>query len=321
MTLDRHTGPGWRSALVLAAVAVGCARFQPVMPLRARSADVEVVLKYLRIGRFGELVFAAHAESTHVISQAWLTVPTRSPCTGGQEVNDLHVDGHSWVLPAGDHEISVWPNTGNIDLSLDTVVDIETDQTCIRVPAVSQSLPLDAAPRPALVSEMTVLFTPTPVGLRAFVGLEGGVGVWLGAVQVIAQAGYASAICQEWACGRDAQGNLRSGAAIPVSIEARRALGVATVNHFANVFFLEGSYTVTPFWLPLPGGDRRFTAQSVFGEIGWGFVEVPPGPLRHLERAAPIEMAIPLGVTVQTGGGNAQTVFSGGLVLRLMLPL
>ena len=282
---------------------------------------MEVVLKYLRIGRFGELVFAAHSESTHVISRAWLTEPTRSPCTGGQEVNDLHVDGHSWVLPAGDHEISVWPNTGNVDLSLDTVVDIETDQTCLRAPAVSQSLPLDAPPRPALVSEMTVLFTPTPVGLRAFVGLEGGVGAWVGAVQVIAQAGYASAICQEWACGRDAQGNLRSGAAIPVSVEVRRALGVATVNHFANVLFLDGSYTVTPFWLPLPGGDQRFTAQSAFGEIGWGFVEVPPGPLRHLERAAPIEMAIPLGVTIQTGGGNAHTVFSGGLVLRLMLPL
>jgi len=93
------------------------------------------------------------------------------------------------------------------------------------------------------------------------------------------------------------------------------------VNHFANVVFLEGRYTVTPFWLPLPGGDRRFTAQSAFGELGWGFLEVPPGPLRHLERATQLEMSIPLGVTIQPGGGSTQTVFSGGLALRLSLPL
>ena len=78
---------------------------------------------------------------------------------------------------------------------------------------------------------------------------------------------------------------------------------------------------MTPFWLPLPSGSQRFTAQSAFGELGWGLLEVPPGPFRHLERAVPIEMAIPLGVTVQTGGGNAHAVFSGGLVLRYLLPL
>ena len=245
-------------------------------------------------------------------------MPTRSPCTGGQGLNDIRVDGHSWVLPAGEHEISVWSNDGNIDLRLDTVVDIQTDQTCIRAPAVSQSLPLEASSRPALVSDLKVLFAPTPVGLDALIGVQGGAGVWVGSVQLIAEAGFGSATCQASACRRDAQGNLRGAAAIPFSLEARRGLGVATINHLANVFFRDASYTRDAV---LVAAAERLTAQSAFGELGWGLLEVPPGPFRHLERAVPIEMAIPLGVTVQTGGGNAHAVFSGSLVLRYLLPL
>jgi hypothetical protein len=87
------------------------------------------------------------------------------------------------------------------------------------------------------------------------------------------------------------------------------------------VLFLNARYTVAPFWLPLPGGDQRFTAQSLFAEISWGLHELPPGPLRHIERSIPIEFAIPLGVTVETGGAGTHAVFSGGLTLRYILPL
>jgi hypothetical protein len=309
------------AVLVTVAGAVGCARFQPVVPLRAQSADVDVQLRYLRLGPFGELLFSARSDQTHVISEAWLTVATRAPCTGGAQVDDVHVDGHSWVLPAGEHEIAVWPTSGTLEFSLDTVVDMQADDICIRVPAVSQSLPLEAARRPALMSTLDVIFAPTSSGLRALVGVEVGAGQWVGPIQLSAQVGLAGAICQDWACGRDAQGNLRTGSAIPMSLAARYGLATAAVRRLVSAFFLDARYTVAPFWLPLADGEQRFTAQSLFAEIGWGFLEMPPGPFIHIERAIPLELAVPLGVTLQTGRGGPQAVFSGGLTLRYILPL
>ncbi|HVT07913.1 MAG TPA: hypothetical protein VHO67_10665 [Polyangia bacterium] len=311
----------WHLAL-LALLAFGCARFQPVTPLHARSADVDIQLSYLRLGKYGQMVFAAQASETHIISQAWFTVPTRSPCSGGTELDDVRVDGGSWVLPAGSHEIALRSSSVILQYGLDTVVDIQTDRGCIRAPAVSQSVPLDASPRVALISTIDALFAPMPGGLWAFIGLQAGAGKWLGPVQLIAQAGYAAASCTAMACGRDAQGNLRTGPAVPVTLEARYGLATLMAGDLANVLFLDARYTVTPFWLPLPDGEQRFTAQSLFGELGWGYLVRVPGPLRHLERAAPIELVVPLGVTIQTGGGQkTEAVFSGGVALRYVLSL
>jgi hypothetical protein len=106
-----------------------------------------------------------------------------------------------------------------------------------------------------------------------------------------------------------------------VSLAARYGAATVVLGRLTNVFFLNARYVVAPFSLPLPGGDQRFTAQSLLGEIGWGFLEMPHGPFLHIERVVPLEFAVPLGVTVQTGQGGAQAVFTAGLTLRYILSL
>jgi len=309
-------------ACALVLLAVGCARFQPVTPLRAQSGSVTMELKYLRLGPLGEMVFAASSPEARDLSQAWFTVATRSPCTGGDELDDMRVDGRAsaW-LPAGEHELSLWPRSGGLEFGLDTVVDIRSDAGCIRVPAVSQSIPIEVAARPDLLVTTDVLYTPMPSGLRSLIGFQLGVGQWVGPVQLIAAAGFGGAVCQEWACGHDAQNNLRDGASIPLSLEARYAFGTARVRQFLNIGFLEARALVTPYWLPLPGGDQRFTATSAFVALGWAFLEVPPGPWRHLERAPHMELAIPVGITTSSGGTGPRTAFSGGMTVRFVFSL
>lgn len=318
MANDRPRWRIWWAALLL----VGCTRFQPVVQLPAKSGDVEMELKYLRVGPFGELVFAARSTDGHPLSQAWFTVASRSPCTGGDALDDIRVDGERMgFLPAGEHQVSLWPAGGKLQFGLDTVVDIRTDAGCLRVPAVTQSVPLVPAARPTLVLDSDVIFAPMPSGLWALVGVSAGIGPWIGPVQLIGKVGFAGANCRDSTCGRDAQNNLRVGSAIPISAEARYGLGSWQIRSFVNNGFVEARYVVTPFWLPLPGGEQRYTAQSVFGAFGWGFLELPPGPFRHLERATQIELAIPLGVTSQSGGGGRHTVFSGGMTVRFAFSL
>ncbi len=308
----------WLAALL----ALGCARFQPVTPLRAQNDEIDVQLTSLRIGRFGQIAFATRSAGAHALSQAWLTVPTRSPCSGGAELNDIRVDGKAWsVLPAGEHELTVWPASGTLTFPLDTVVDIQSDVGCLRVPAVSQSVPMVPTTPPAVVIGGDVLFLPMPTGLRALLGVDAGLGQWLGPVQLMAEAGVGTAVCQEWACGRDTQNQLRDGVAIPISLGARTSLGSFTVAQFASVGFLEARALVTRYSLPLPDGDRWFTAESGFVALGWGYMDLPPGPFRHLERAVQMEMAVPLGVTAQSVGGRTHAAFTGGLTIRFLLPL
>src|SRR5438045_3515171 len=142
-------------AVVLAAT-VACSacvvQFQPTLPMASRSDDLLLDLKALRFRKEVQVVFRSDGPSAHTIRAGWLTVPTRAPCSGGQETSRVAVDGVSGAaLPAGTHEVTAAFEAGDAS-ELDLVVDLQLDDgACARAPAISQSIPMMASDRFAIV--------------------------------------------------------------------------------------------------------------------------------------------------------------------------
>ena len=67
-------------------------RFQPTVPMRGRSGDVELTLRHLRLGAKREVVFESRSTAPHTIRGGWVTVATRDPCSGGAEIAEVIVD-------------------------------------------------------------------------------------------------------------------------------------------------------------------------------------------------------------------------------------
>src|SRR6185369_3996432 len=87
--LARIIARRWRSPTMnrgrlaaLVVVGVGCARFEPTLPLRARTADVDLELRSLRVSGEKEVVYASRSTEAHQLGHGWLTVATRVPCSG-----------------------------------------------------------------------------------------------------------------------------------------------------------------------------------------------------------------------------------------------
>ena len=313
------------TALVaLATASLGCPRFEPVMPMHATTGDVDLALAFLRF-RGPQVVLTSRSAAPHTLMRAWATVPSRSPCAGGVEADALIVDqglGPAGALTPGTHQVAIRFPEGALDYALDTVADIEIeDGVCLRAPVLSQSVPLVPPKRPVLVIATGLVGNADIAGLRAVTSLEVGAGGWLGPFLVNVQLGVGAAICNAAVCGKDSSGNLNSGLAIPLALEARYGFGAGVVGRLQSAWFVGGRYAFEPVWLPAVGGERSFQVQTIGGVLGWAFGDAVPGPFRHLERAAPIEMAIPLGITVAPDGLNRQIAFTGGLELRYLLNL
>ena len=175
--------------------------------------------------------------------------------------------------------------------------------------------------RPVLVASTGLMGNPDIGGLRAVTSLEVGAGGWLGPFLVNFQVGVGAAICNAAVCGKDSSGNLNSGLAIPLALEARYSLGAGVIGRLQNAWFVGGRYAFEPIWLPTTAGQRAFQVQTLGAVLGWGFGDALPGPFRHLERAVPIEMAIPLGIAVAPDGLDRWIAFTGGLELRYLFSL
>src|SRR5262245_7412234 len=139
-------------------IALGCARFQPTLPMRARTADVELELQSIRVGKAKEIVYASRSTDAHQLPRAWMTVATRVPCSGGMEAASVVVDdgvGGPGALPPGAHQLRARFESEADDLALDLVMDVEVEGGgCLRAPVVSQSIPFVAPRRFVLTTSL-----------------------------------------------------------------------------------------------------------------------------------------------------------------------
>lgn len=317
---------GARLAVATAiALGAGCSHWQPTMSMHAHTADVDLSLEFLRMGAPREFVLGSRSTAPHTILRGWLTVPSRSPCEGGAEVDDIVVDdgrGPPGVLPAGTHRIAVKLLPNAVDYTLDTVADLEIeDNVCLRVPVLSQTISMIPQDRPLILLSSGVTGNPDVSGMVAVTWLGLGLGRWVGPLLLDAQVGAAAAICAAATCGKDQQGNLKSGFALPTALEARFGFGSTVLNHFASAWFAGGRYTFEPIWLPATGGERSFRAHSLQAIIGWGTGDPVGASFRHLERAIPIELDVPLGVVADPSGPNRRIAFTGGVEVRYLFQL
>src|SRR5262245_5067620 len=144
-------------ALAAAAVAAGAmlggacgVQFRPSLPMRAQSNDVTLELKSVRVGLARNAVLESRSTAPHVLRRGWLTVPTRAPCSGGANITDISVDGGGpdGFLPPGVNTLRLAYDDTLDSYTLDAVADLETDDgACLRVPVLSQSVPMEPAPR------------------------------------------------------------------------------------------------------------------------------------------------------------------------------
>jgi len=312
--------------LGIAVLAPACARFTPVIPMSARSGDVELRLHHLGVGGPSRtLAFESHSAAPHRVRRGWLTVATRDPCTGGADATGIVIDRGAvadGVLPPGSHELAVKFGNDLDDFSLDVVVDLEIDDgACMRVPAISQAVPLEAEKRLVAVAGFGLVANGDLSGLSSVVDASAGAGGWLGPALVTAQVGVGGSLCNEGTCGRDADGNLRSGLSIPVSIDARYPFGTATSGKMVGVGMLGARYAFVPVRLPAMDGDRRFVVHAFQGVLSFAIGDNLPGPFRHVERAALWEFAFPIGVLVDQGAPHHGVVFAAGLEMRALFPM
>jgi len=318
-------GAGILAALALATAATACAHFTPTVPMQARSEDVDLRLERLRAGAWRELVFASNSVTPHALKRGWLTVATRDPCSGGAEVTSIAIDGGAvgdGVLPPGPHELAVRFDDDLNDYTLDVVMDLEIDNgACLRAPAISQVIPLVAERRFVAVSGMGLSANPDLAGFRGVFDFNAGGGGWLGPVLLTAQVGLGFSLCNEGTCGKDDMGSLKSGWTVPFSVDARYALGTASMNRVFSVGLIGARYAFVPVNLPAFDGDRRFMVHEFQGVLGWGLGDNLRGPFQHLERAMGYEFAVPLGVVVYPDSANQRVAFAGGMELRVFFQL
>ena len=322
-----------RSRLVLlaalAAAGAACVRLAPVVPMHARTADVDLGMDHLRLGPVPARALVFHVDSTvpHEIGHAWLTVATRDPCSGGSEADQISIDGGNPLLHTlwpGRHMLTVrFADTDTLkDATLDTVFDLELeDDVCVRAPAVSQSVPLRVRDRPMLVTALNVHGNGDLAGLRAFTDAELGAGGSVGPLLLTGQVGIGQTICNEGTCGRDSMGNLRNARMFALSAEARYAFEAVTINMITSAFSVGARYAYLPVTLPAMGGDERFSVHAIDGVLAWSMTDALRGPFQHLERVLPIEFAVPIGVVIGPVGSTQRRVLAGGIELRLLLPL
>ena len=302
------------------ACATGCLRaeLRPTLPMPSHSEGVDTRLEALNVGREREFVLRMTSGAPHHIHRAFLTVPTRLPCQGGLEPLALAVDGIAGVVvAAGEHEVRA--SFARDDFSMDLALDLDLDDgRCVRTAVYSTSLPFEARSRPVVSVSFPVLGNASLRGLRGIMAPQVGIGKWFGSLRLFGELGVGLAFCDERTCGKDGQGQNRTGWAIPFNLQASyRATRWELPN--ATSFGLVGlRYSYVPLSLPTLAGDNRFAVHGLHAELGFGLAEVLKGNFRHLERAEDIEVMLPVGVVIDPVG---KVAFSAGIAARFLIPL
>lgn len=305
----------------------GCATsFYPVVPMSARSGDIELSTVAWRPAKEREVVISSRSPSPQQIRGAWMTVPTRAPCSGGAKATQIEVDRQPLSgapLAPGAHEIRARFEAAGDDFELGLVVDLQLPGgACARVPAVSESVPMEARGRMVWIWGSTIDFNTNLSGLFGIVGFTVGGGAWFGPALVTAATGLAVSTCIESVCGRQKDGSLNSDWAWPFLLEARLPVGIARSGAMHGIPMVGLRYSAASVGVPATNGDRRFVVQGLYGVLSWSLLEVPRGPFRHIERASSMELSVPIGVLFDPAGpSNQRVAFSAGLGFRFAFPL
>jgi hypothetical protein len=270
-----------------------------------------------------DFVFASAADRPHALRRAWSTVASRAPCSGGQEVKGLVVDdGQVGVLPVGAHELRALFEARRYDFELNTVLDVEIDDgECVRVPVVSQSIPLVGRRSPLLVASSAADFYGPLSGLSDVVPFRVGAGGWFGPALLTGQLGVAVAECKKELCGENDSGRpkyrttLTGVADALVQVASRRGGG-----SFVNAV-LGARYSYTPVTLPAPGETRHFGVHALQAVVGAGTGFIGDGPFQHVERGPLVQVNVPVGVAYAPGAPDERTAFVVGIEARLVMPV
>jgi len=313
-----------RLCLLLGLLPVGCVtHLQPTVPMGAQSGDLSLQLKMLKASTGRTFVLETHSQVQHTIRQGWLTVPTRAPCSGGESMDEVEVDGLEMteaVLPPGVHELHARFLTHQSDFRLDVVLDLRlADGACVRSPVISQSLPLEVPSRPLLTFSTDVNGDSDLSGLRAVVGLQVGAAAWVGRFLLGGDVGAGMAMCNTETCGRTSDDNLRTSFTFPLQANASYRIGDVQRDLLFSTFLVGLRYSFFPISLPALGGERRFLVHGSYATFTWAFADPIRGPFLHQERRPLYQLVIPVGVLWEPDGQKAG--FTGGMSVRVLLPL
>ena len=319
------------SFLVGLATCGACAgRYRPVLPLSARSGDVDLTVASWHPALSEEVVLRSHSQTSHVILSAWNTVATRAPCSGGASGRQIAVDSETSQagagplrLPPGEHEIRVaFLHTADA-FELDTVVDLELDDhACARVPAVSQDVPMRANAGPVVLGGTDLA---AAVGSNRLLGLYAftlGVGRWIGPTLITASGGIAGATCNPDLCGRTSDGSARAGYAFPFSLETRSLLHMFDgPTEMVRMLTAGARYSVMSVLLPTPGADQRFFVHGLQAVPGYWVGGAPRGPFVGGEHGAHMELSTPVGVVFDPSATSKRVAVTFGLGFRFVFPV
>jgi hypothetical protein len=254
-----------------------------------------------------------------------VTVATRDPCSGGADVVAIAVDRGAvggGLLPPGSHELAVKVDDRLDDLTLDLVVDLQIENgACLRAPAISESVPLEAERRFMLTTGLVLGGNGDLSGLRAFTAFNVGGGGWFGPALLTAQVGGGLSVCNEGTCGLDADDQLKNSWAVPIALDVRYPFAIGARNKLVSVGLIGARYTFMPLELPALDGDRRFAVHGFQAVLGWAFADNLNPRFRHLERAMPGEFSFPIGVFVDQGAPYHRVVFAAAFEFRFFLYL
>lgn len=309
--------------LALAAGAVGCRgpRYEPTVPMQARTGDVDITLKYLHTLK-REFTFETHSTLPHRVRNAWLTVPSRAACSDGAKTETIRVDGEAaTVFGPGTHTVEVQFGAPGRSYREDLVVDLELEGgDCLRVPAISQSIPMQPNRPLVLIAALQAEGNADLSGLRGVAGVRLGAGGWLGPVLATAEAGIGGGLCNRTTCGQDGKGQLNNGIAFPLAASARVFPLSYTANGFFNTAMLGARYTIMPVRLPALDGDRHFAVHGLHAILGWAVGDGAQGPFWHTERTAMFEIGIPIGIWVYPDASTNTVAFGSGFDIRVDIP-
>jgi hypothetical protein len=310
---------------LLGILCSGCvtARYRPMVEMQGHTADATLRLVEMRMAPAPEFIYRTHSSVRRVIRRGWLTEGTRAPCTDGVKVEQVLVDGEAVVqpvIPPGDHELRVQFQPLRRSLELDLVLDLLTeDGTCLRAPAVIQSIPFVTEKRLAITVGLPVEAHGNLSGMNGYVGGTVGAGGWVGPALVTATAGLGGAMCNSSVCKKSSDGKARHGAALPLAALAQYYPTIKRSEGILLAPFIGARYSYVTAWLPADDGDRRVGLHGVHALFGWGLGDGHPGPFRNMERTQLLELGIPVGVWIDPTASSKHVVFGSGFELRVRL--
>jgi hypothetical protein len=289
----------------------------------AQSGDVGLQLKMLNVSMSREFVLESRSQIPHRVQQGWLTVATRLPCSQGEAVDEIAVDGVATseaVLPPGVHEVRARFLTRYNEFNLDLVLDLRlADGACLRTPVISQSLPLQPPNRPMLSLSMDIAGDSDLSGLRAVASFQAGAAIWAGRFLLGGDVGAGMAMCNVNTCGRDGDNNLKSSFTVPAQADVSYRLGDLQRWMLFQTFLVGLRYSYFPVSLPTLDGDRRFSAHGGYVTFTWAFADPMSGALVHQEHRPLYQLVFPVGVLWEPGANKA--AFTAGAALRFLVPL